>query len=106
MMNNNSFRMSRRVEPKARSAPGRVLRAAGKWLAAFVLVAGTAGFGSCSGGGGGEPSYALQGSVSGLLPGQSVLLQNLGSDSRESLTISGNMPPQFHEQRCSQRSLG
>jgi N-acetylneuraminic acid mutarotase len=56
------------------------LRAAIRGLAAMVLVALTTGFGSCSGGGGG-PMYVLQGSVSGLLPGHSVVLQNYGSDS-------------------------
>jgi nitrate/nitrite transporter NarK/N-acetylneuraminic acid mutarotase len=71
---------------RARSGPERALRAARRGLAALVLVTLTAGFGSC-GGGGNVPSYMLGGSVSGLLPGHSVVLQNHGSDST---TVSAN----------------
>jgi N-acetylneuraminic acid mutarotase len=76
-----------------RSALARVFRAAGKWLAALVLVTLTAGFGSCSGGGSSAPNYVLQGSVSGLLPGHSVALQNFGSDT---ITVSANGSFQFN----------
>ena len=65
----------------------RSFRATGRGLAALILVSVTAGFGSCSGGGGGGPHYVLQGSISGLLPGHSVVLQNYGSDST---TVSAN----------------
>ena len=75
-----------------RSAAARVFGTAGKWLAAFVLVPVTAGFGSCSGGGGNPPDYVLQGSVSGLLPGHSVVLQNFGSNT---ITVSANGNFQF-----------
>lgn len=75
------------------SAVARVFRTAGKWLAALALVAVTAGFGSCSGGGGSAPNYVLQGSVSGLLPGHSVALQNFGSDT---ITVSANGGFQFN----------
>src|ERR1700685_3895126 len=69
-----------------RSALARVFGTAGRGLAAFVLVTVTAGFGSCSGGGN-APNYVLTGSVSGLLPGHSVVLQNYDSDTA---TVSAN----------------
>jgi N-acetylneuraminic acid mutarotase len=69
-----------------------MFRVAGKWLAAFVLVTITAGFSSCGGGGGNPPDYVLQGSVSGLLPGHSVVLQNFGSNT---ITVSANGNFQF-----------
>ena len=79
---------------RTRSATERVFRAAGKWLAAFVLVTVTAGFGSCSGGGGGGPQgyLHLQGSVSGLSPGQSVVLQ---IDGNGTTAVSANGSFQF-----------
>jgi hypothetical protein len=47
----------------------------------LILVAVTAGFGSCNGGEcGNGPSHVIRGSVGGLLPGHSVVLANYGSD--------------------------
>jgi N-acetylneuraminic acid mutarotase len=76
---------------RAQNGPGRTLRAAGRGLAALALVTLTAGFDSC-GGGGNAPNYVLAGSVSGLLPGHSVVLQNYGSDT---ITVSANGSFQF-----------
>jgi N-acetylneuraminic acid mutarotase len=80
-----------------RSALARVFGIAAKWLAAPVLVTVTAGFGSCSGGGGGgggsAPNYVLSGSVGGLLPGHSVVLQNYDSDTT---TVSANGSFEFN----------
>src|ERR1022692_4904525 len=85
---------SSRTPVRTRSATERVFRAAGKWLASFVLVTVTAGFGSCSGGGGGGPQgyLHLQGSVSGLSPGQSVVLQ---IDGNGTTAVSANGSFQF-----------
>src|SRR3984957_17199456 len=76
------------------SSTERVFRAAGTWLASIVLLTVTAGFGSCSGGGGNVPRYVLTGSVSGLLPGHSVVLQNYGTDST---TVSANGSFEFSQ---------
>jgi N-acetylneuraminic acid mutarotase len=65
------------------SAATSVFRAAGKWLAAFVLVSVTAGFGSCNGGGSNVPSttsYGVSGTVVGPGWGGSVVLQLNGGD--------------------------
>jgi len=66
-----------------------MLLAAAKWIAALGLLTLTAGFGSCNGGRGNPPEYVLQGSVSGLLPGHSVVLQNFGSDTTKVSTNGG-----------------
>jgi N-acetylneuraminic acid mutarotase len=76
-----------------RSAVARLFSITGKWLSALALVTVTAGFGSCSGGGGNAPNYVLQGSISGLLPGHSVALQNFGSDTT---TVTANGSFQFN----------
>ena len=81
-MSNNSSK----ARVPDRSATAHVFGIAAKWLAAPALVTVTAGFGSCSGGGN-APNYVLTGSVSGLLPGHSVVLQNYDSDTA---TVSAN----------------
>jgi N-acetylneuraminic acid mutarotase len=87
-MSNNSSK----ARMPDRSALARVFGIAGRWLAALVLVTVTAGFGSCGGGGGSMPNYVLQGSVSGLLPGHSFVLQDFGSNT---ITVSANGNFQF-----------
>src|ERR1700722_5061615 len=76
------------------SSTERVFSAAGTWLASIEFLTVTAGFGSCSGGGGNVPRYVLTGSVSGLLPGHSVVLQNYGTDST---TVSANGSFEFSQ---------
>jgi N-acetylneuraminic acid mutarotase len=72
-----------------------VLRVAVKWLAALVLVTVAAGFSSCGSGSSVpslNPSYTIGGVVTGLLAGQSVVLQDNGGNTT---TVSANGPFTF-----------
>jgi N-acetylneuraminic acid mutarotase len=72
---------------RMRTRAARALRVARRGVTAVLWFTVIVGLISCGGGGGNTPNYVLTGTVSGLSPGQSVVLQNYGA---ETTTVSAN----------------